>query len=83
MEYMASGTPTLTTRLGCIRAEYEDKMAYIETVSSDGIAAAIKRCFGEREAMIKMGKRAEKYIREEKNVDIQAKRVIDFLLENK
>ena len=83
MEYMASGTPTLTTRLGCIGKEYEDKMSYIEDENADGIAKALKYCFENREEMLAMGKRAEKYIREEKNVNKQAKRVLDFLLENK
>ena len=79
MEYMATGTPVLTSRLGCIGEEYFDKMNFIEEVTSEGIAEAVRRCFDNREKITERAKHAEKYIKEYKNVDYQAGVIIDFI----
>lgn len=82
MEYMASGTPTLTSKLGCIGREYDDKLEYIEDTSSDGIAEALTHCFANKDRLKIKGRYAAQYIKEHKNVDVQAKKVIDFLWMN-
>lgn len=83
MEYMASGTATLTSRLECISSEYADKMLFIDEVSEEGIAQALKYCFENKTLCEQIGVRAQNYIRAKKNVDIQAEKVADFLLSNK
>lgn len=79
MEYMATGTPVLTSKLGCIGEEYFDKLSFIEEVSADGVAAALQKCFVQKDELLSRAKIAEKYIKECKNVDSQAGVVADFI----
>jgi len=79
MEYMASGTPVLTSRLECIGEQYFDKLNFIDEVSAEGIASALKYCFTHRNELCTRAERAAMYIREYKNVDHQAKVVTDFI----
>ena len=43
MEYMASGTPVLTTRLPGMPAEYYPYVEFIDEETPEGIARALKR----------------------------------------
>ncbi len=79
MEYMASGTPVLTSRLGCIGEEYFDKMNFIDEVTVDGVADALKKCFENKDNLYERAKVAAEYIKEFKNVNHQAKVIIDFI----
>lgn len=79
MEYMASGTPVLTSRLGCIGKEYFDKLNFIEDVTPEGIAKSLKYCFDNRQKIIERAKLAAIYIKEYKNADYQAGVVADFI----
>lgn len=79
MEYMASGTPMLTSRLECIGEEYFDKMNFIDEVSAEGIKEALQRCFANKEEVYARAETAAAHIRKYKNVDHQAGVVADFI----
>lgn len=79
MEYMASGTPVLTSRLGCIGEEYFDKLNFVEEVTPDEISKALKDCFTNKDELIEKAARASQYIREYKNADHQASVIAEFL----
>lgn len=83
MEYMASGTPVLTSRLGCIGEEYYDKLNFIEEITADGIAKALISCFKNREELYEKSKLAAQYIKDYKNVSHQSKVIIDFINEER
>lgn len=73
MEYMASGTAVLTTKLPGIPEEYNGYLYFIEDESPDGIATAIK---GTLEGLI--DKKAQQFVLTQKNEIIQAQKVIDL-----
>ena len=79
MEYMASGTPTLTSRLGCIEDEYFDKMNFIEEVSESGVKDGLLAVWCDREKAKEKAKNTVKFIREYKSADYQAQKVYEFL----
>ena len=79
MEYMSTGTPVLTSRLGCIGEEYFDKMSFIEPLTADGVAAALQHCFENKRELTERAQLAARYIRDYKNADHQAGVVADFI----
>jgi glycosyltransferase involved in cell wall biosynthesis len=80
MEYMASGTPVLTTKLGCIEEEYYDKLYFIDNLSKEGVSKAISLVYSDYENAKMKGKKASEYIANYKNASCQAKKVYEFLL---
>lgn len=84
IEYMASGTPYLTTRLEGIPEEYYEYVLTIEDNSADSIAEGINKAYMMNpEARMQLGKRAKKYVLENKNSTIQAERIMEFILSEK
>lgn len=80
LEYMVSGTYTMTTRLAGIPNEYFDYCGVVEDYSAEGIAKALCETLSlSNEHLYKKGMTAKKYVIENKNNRIQAKRVIDFI----
>ena len=79
MEYLASGTPALTTRLPGIPRDYDAYLDYIGEETPAGIAAALTeilaRPLAEREAR---GASARKFVLEEKSNLVQAKKILAF-----
>ncbi|ADI00967.1 glycosyltransferase [Syntrophothermus lipocalidus] len=80
LEYMATGTPVLTTRLPGIPEEYFDYVYVIENETDDGIAEAIQRVLmlPQHERNIR-GQRARQFVLENKNCYVQAKKVIEMI----
>lgn len=80
-EYMASGTPFLTTNLPGIPNEYKDYLFIIETNSVDEIKAGLERAIAltdqEKE---KFGAAARNFVLTQKNKLVQSKKVSDFLI---
>lgn len=80
-EYMLSGTPVVMFKLPGISAEYDQYLQYAETESPESFAQKIDFVLSmsetERE---KIGRCAKRFVAENKNNEIQAKRVIKFLL---
>lgn len=79
-EYMASGTPFLTTDLPGIPIEYKD---YIFTIKNNcvnevknGLECALSLSNQERESF---GEKARTFVLENKNKMIQSKKIVDFL----
>lgn len=83
MEYMASGTAVLTTRLPGMPAEYEKYVLIISREDSIGVGEAIKQALdlGKKELAIK-GSLAKKFVLSEKNNRSQAQKLADFIMDN-
>ena len=82
LEYMASGTPILTTRLESMPEDYLDKLIFIEEASKDGIKLALEALLGGSSRDIKdLGARAEEFVRNQKNPTAQAKKILQFIKE--
>ncbi len=84
MEYMASGTPLLTTKLPGIPREYFDYLYTIDDCSAEGIARAISEVMAksadEREDV---GRRAKEFVLREKNNIRQAERIMALIDETR
>lgn len=79
IEYMASGTPLLTSRLKGIPLEYFDYLYTIEDDSVEGISRKMQQILNDPEASEK-GARAKKYILENKTSYKQSKQMVSFIL---
>lgn len=78
LEYMVSGTPLMTSHLGSIPKEYDDYLLYFDQISSIEIAKKLKDASRDENLSV-IGLKAKAFVEKEKNVDVQAKRVVDFL----
>lgn len=82
LEYMASGTPVLTTRLSGIPPKYEPYVYWIDDDSVEGIARSLRAVMsvpaGERAAK---GHTAAKFVAENCSSRVQGARIRDFLTE--
>lgn len=81
-EYMISGNPVLSCRIGGIPDEYFDYLIEMKSVSPEGIAQAIKKVAAMPvEDRTLLGKKSKDFILREKNNFSQAKKIIDFINE--
>lgn len=79
-EYMASGTPVLTTRLPGIPAEYEPYLWFLDREEPGGVAEAIVEIMKTpEEERRRRAKAARRFIEEGKNPKRQAQRILSFL----
>jgi len=79
MEYMASGTPVLTTVLPGMPKEYHDYVFLMEEETPEGAAKALTRVLSNTdEALLQKGMEAREFILNEKNNVIQAKKLLDM-----
>lgn len=80
MEYMASGTPVLTTCLPGMPAEYNDYVFLLKEENAEGVAAALQEIFGHSaEELHDKGTAAKEFVLREKNNVVQAKKVLDMI----
>lgn len=80
MEYMASGTPVLTTRLPGMPKEYDEFVYLINDESVDGISEALSMVFSHsREELHQKGKAAKAFVMQQKNNVMQAKKILDMV----
>lgn len=80
LEYMASGTYTLTTKLAGIPAEYFNYCGVIEDESSEGIEKAINAVLSlGREELHRRGVMAKEFVLANKNNVMQTKKVINLI----
>lgn len=79
-EYMISGNPVISTKINGIPDEYFHHLIPIENTSVDSIAEAIK-LIGDmsEEQRVKIGENGKKFIIENKNINVQMKKVLDFI----
>lgn len=79
LEYMASGTPTLMTRLQCIPEEYYQYLFFIDDETADGIKnKIIEVCSNTSEELKRFGAKASNFILGNKNSSAQAYKIIQF-----
>lgn len=80
IEYMNSGTPLLTTKLPGMSKDYYDYIYSFEDESVEGMASTLNQVLSlPDEELVKMGGRAKQFICLNKNNQIQAKRLLDFI----
>ena len=80
MEYMVSGTPTLTTKLQGMPNSYLPHVFLIEDETINGIKKSIETILLLPDSKLKkMGSNAKKFVLENKNNFIQAERITQFL----
>lgn len=80
MEYMVSGTPTLTTKLPGMPEEYYPYVYLLEDETSDGIAEQLKNIFAQPfEERRKKALSARRFVLENKSNTFQAKKILAFL----
>lgn len=81
MEYMASGTPTLMSRLKSLPSDYIDHLYLFEDESINGMSKMIKHCLDKSDSELsEFGASAAEFILSNKTSDIQARKLYDFLL---
>lgn len=84
MEYMASGTPVLTTDLPGIPDEYKEFLFVLHDESTVGIAKALKEIASlpsrERE---ERGKRAKRFVQNNKNNVQQSRKLLELIIKVK
>lgn len=80
MEYMATGTPVLTTVLPGMPKEYHPHVFLLEEETAEGIAEKLTQVLAlPEEALFAKGNGARKFVLEEKNNVIQTKKILDML----
>lgn len=80
MEYMASGTPVLTTVLPGMPKEYHPYVYLLEEETADGIAEMLTEVLSNSdEALFQKGKEARSFVLERKNNVIQARKILEML----
>lgn len=80
MEYMASGTPILTTKLPGMPKEYEPYVYLLNEETADGVAKALSDILNKSaEELHKKGMEAKEFVMNEKNNIVQAKKVLEML----
>lgn len=83
MEYMASGMPTVMYKLPGLPADYEEHLVLIPDNSRETFTAVLKE-WGNKEQveLDEFGKHARQFILENKNSEIQAKRLMNFIMQH-
>lgn len=80
VEYMASATPVLTTKLPGMPKEYYDYVYLIEEESVAGYKKALSDALNNSdEVLIKKGKEAQRFILENKNYKYQTFRIVELV----
>lgn len=82
-EYMATGIPVMSFRLGGIPDEYLKYIIEIEEENEESISEAIKKvlCMSEIEKK-ELGEKAKKFILKNKNNKVQVKKILKFINKN-
>jgi len=80
MEYMVSGTPTLTTRLPGMPKEYNNYVYLIEDESAKGIEESLKSILSNsKEVLHHKGMMAKQFVLKEKNNVVQTSKILDMI----
>lgn len=80
MEYMASGTPVLTTKLPGMPADYYPYVFLIDDESTEGLAKAYREVLGRTdEELREKGSRAKQFVLEKKNNIAQTKKLLQLI----
>lgn len=79
LEYMASGTPVLMTRLPGMPRDYEEYVYLFQNETVDGYAQTLREVLESKDKMMETGEKARKFILSTRNNRVQAKKIIDEL----
>ena len=80
MEYMASGTPTIMYKLPGLPIEYEEYLVLLPDNSQKTLTAILKQWGSKTQAeLYEFGEKAKRFILENKNSEIQASRLMNFI----
>lgn len=80
MEYMASATPVLTTRLPGMPKEYYPYVNFIDEETPAGIARALEAVFSRTAAdLSRQGQAARNFVLKERNNRVQAGKILEML----
>ncbi len=80
MEYMASGTPVLTTCLPGMPKEYNDYVFLLKEETADGVADALREIFKySPEELHAKGLAAKEFVMKEKNNVVQAEKLLKMI----
>jgi len=80
LEYLISGSPTITTVLPGIPKEYYPYLYFVYDETPDGLAQVIQEvCSRDPNELKKFGQRAREFIFKNKNWEYQGKRIYDFI----
>lgn len=80
MEYMASGTPTIMYKLPGLPIEYEEYLVLLPDNSQETLTAILKQWGSKTQAeLYEFGEKAKRFILENKNSEIQASRLMNFI----
>lgn len=80
LEYMVSGTPVLSAKLGGIPDEYDDYLYYFDDQSPTGLRDALRALLDKPpQELQERGRSAKEFALREKNNVVQAKKIADFL----
>jgi glycosyltransferase involved in cell wall biosynthesis len=82
MEYMASGTPVLTTRLPGMPAEYYPYVLTVDQDGPEGIHDALEKALSmDIQELCDLGDHSRQFVLNEKNHIVQADRILQFAKE--
>ncbi len=82
IEYMASGTPTLTTKVNGLLDEYLPYLFVMEEDTPQAIANAIEKLLNmDYQHLIKTGLEGRTFVMKEKNWEVQTNRLVRFMEE--
>lgn len=80
MEYMASGTPVLTTVLPGMPKEYHPYVYLLEEETAGGVEYMLKKILAQpEEELFRKGTAARTFVLEQKNNVIQARKILEML----
>lgn len=80
MEFLASGTPTVMFRLGCMPKEYNDHLFYVDGNDSEALKdKLVEVCEMGTEKQMKFGRDAKNFILENKNPRVQCGKIIECI----
>jgi len=80
LEYLTSGTPVIAYKLDGVPDEYDEYIYYIDGNRLEDISSKIiEVCNKSADERQRFGRRARKFVLEEKNGNIQAKKIIEMI----
>ena len=80
LEYMASGTPLLTTDLPGIPDDYRDYILRFASEDEVSMSKRLKQVCQDKKGLCFIGKSAREYVLKNKNISVQTSKIIDFIL---
>lgn len=82
-EYMASGTPVIMNKLPGLPEEYHPYIYFFESEDKEGFQNTLKNILSKSdEELYEFGRKAQLFLKNQKNNIVQARRILDFFMED-